>query len=176
MHSSRLAVVAATLILALVGCNTHPDIKTETIVDPKTNLKGYKTFAWLGSMAALRDPNHDWVPVGFDIHKEIKFLVEEQLRARGMNYAVGEPDAYVAGILLVNTQADAESIKMVFGDKADTTNLQAGALVVGLVDAKMHKTVWAGAAVAQAKQERTDAQAKERLAAAVKKIFNGFPR
>ena len=115
-------------------------------------------------------------PTEEEFHKEIKFLVEEQLRARGMNYAVGEPDAYVAGILLVNTQADAESIKMVFGDKADTTNLQAGALVVGLVDAKMHKTVWAGAAVAQAKQERTDAQAKERLAAAVKKIFNGFPR
>jgi len=176
MGSSRLAAAAAALILALASCNTHPDIKTETVVDPKTNLAGYKTFAWLGSVAELRDPNRDWTPVGFDIQREVQFLVEAQLRDHGMEYAAGEPDAYVADIVLVNMDSDAEMIKKMFGDKADTTNLQAGALIVALIDAQTHEAVWAGAAIAQGRKERTDAQAKERLAAAVDKIFRGFPR
>ena len=57
----------SALVLGLAGCSTHSDIKTDTVVDPKTNMKGYKSFAWLGSISALRDPNRQWTPVGFDI-------------------------------------------------------------------------------------------------------------
>jgi len=49
---------SALLVLVLVACASPltQDIKVDAEADPKANLAGYNTYAWLGSAAILNDP------------------------------------------------------------------------------------------------------------------------
>jgi hypothetical protein len=162
-------------LLLFSGCATAGQgIEIASVVDAKANLAGYKTYDWLASAEVLRDPYGDWVPRGFDVDKEIRWLIDKQLRKKNMVYAVNAPDAYVAYIIGVNMDTQAEQIQAMFGKKADLSNLTAGALLILLIDSETENVIWAGAAVAQAKTNPTDEQVRARLAAAVDKIFKLF--
>ena len=68
-------------LFALSACATAgKDIRAVTVVDPKVNLDGYKTYAWLGGVGSVHDPKGLWTPVGFDFDSEIRFLVDTELR------------------------------------------------------------------------------------------------
>lgn len=167
--------LALSGLLALSACaSAGQGIKAATIVDAKTNLAGYKTYAWLSSAEVLKDPNGAWVPVGFDVDKEVRWLIDNQLRDKKMSFAAESPDAYVMYILGVDMNTQAEKIKEVFGEEADLKNLTAGALVIALVDAQTGRAIWAGKAVAQTNVKLSDQQVRARLAAAVQKIFAGY--
>jgi hypothetical protein len=167
-------VLAGMLVIA--GCETAGHgIKAASVVDAKTNLAGYKTYQWLAGAEVLRDPNGDWVPVGFDVDKEVRWLVDEKLRDEDMTPVATRPDAFVAYVLGVDMNSQEEEIRELFGEEADLNNLTAGSLVIVLNDSNTGKAIWAGAAVAQTKQNQTDEMVRARLAAAVDKIFNYFP-
>ena len=69
-------VMAAFLFLFITGCSTlTQDIEVDAEADPKANLAGYKTYAWLGSAAILYDPRGKWEPPQFDADAEIKWLI-----------------------------------------------------------------------------------------------------
>ncbi len=177
----RITSLVVLLTVVLSGCaSAGPDIRATAFVDSKTNVKGYKTYAWLPSLASLEDPTGDWEPVGFDADSEIRFLIDKELRQRGLTFAQTEPDAYVTYLVAINTDTglQAEAIRKHFGDKADFSNAGAGALIIGLADPQAQKVFWAGAATAQVKrpQERTPELVKTRLAVAVKKIFERYPK
>ena len=55
------------------------------------------------------------------------------------------------------------------------SKLHEGAIIVGLIDPNDDKTVWVGAAQGQVKNQTGDA-AKARIAAAIKKIFDNYPK
>jgi hypothetical protein len=178
--------VSVVLALALSACaSKSSDIRVETVVDPKADLGGYKSYAWLDQAGAIKDPKQAWTPVGFDVIQELQFLTDQQLRERGMQFAAMpgpdappavQPDLLASFLIVVDMEAQKEEIQKRYGDSADLSNLHEGGLVIALVDPDSGKAVWAGTALGQVKADRTDAEAKERLKLAVEKIFETFPR
>ena len=170
-------LIVLLLTLALGACaSVGADIKAEAVVDAKANLKGYKTYGWLTSMGVLKDPKGTWKPLGFDVDAELRFLIDKELRGRGMAPAEQAADALVVYLVLASTDAQPDNIKRWFGKDADLANKKAGALIIGIADPQTRKMVWAGAAIAQTPKGRTPEQARTRLGIAVKKIFRLFPR
>jgi hypothetical protein len=183
MNISRGCVVLA-LLLSACATDKGAEIKVETLVDPKANMSGYKSYAWLDQAGAVMDPKQAWVPVGFDVMQELQHLTDEQLRQRGYEFANSHADAPAAApgpdllasfLIVVDMEAQKEEIQKRYGEAADLTNLHEGGLVIALIDPDSGKAVWAGTALAQVKPNRTDAEAKERLKLAVAKIFETFP-
>ena len=87
-----------TLMVLLSGCATGvtKDIMVKTDSDPKANLAGYKSYAWLGSAAIVFDDKGRWEPPQFDADAEIKFLIDRELRNRGMTEDSANPDLVIA--------------------------------------------------------------------------------
>jgi hypothetical protein len=162
-------------MLVITGCATAGhDIKATSVVDAKVNLAGYKTYNWLASAEVLNDPHGNWVPLNFDVDKEVRWLIDKQLREKKMTYAAGIPDAYVVYVLGVDMDSQAEEIRKLFGEKADLSNLTAGSLLIVLIDSQTQQAIWAGAAVAQTQMNLADEMVRARLAAAVDKIFDHY--
>jgi hypothetical protein len=83
---NKLLIVLSAVFLLLTGCasSVTKDIIVDTDVDPKANLKGYSSYAWLGSASIVYDPEGQWEPPQFDMDNEVKFLIDRELRAHGM--------------------------------------------------------------------------------------------
>ena len=84
--------------MLLTGCSSVPtkDIQIETQVSPQTNFKAYKTYSWLGTAEIVNDPLGQWEPPAFDADTEIKYLIDRELRKRGMSENAANPDLIVA--------------------------------------------------------------------------------
>lgn len=164
--------------LLVAACATAPtsDIKVRTEVDPKANLAGYHSYAWLGSAGILNDPDRTWKPVSFDIDAVVRGLIDEQLQKKGIMPASGQPDLLVGYALGIDMKA--LEIKQDPKTKFTTLeNVPKGALVVVLVDADTGYTIWAGEAVANIRKERKDdEEARQRLAYAIRKMFSEMKR
>ena len=168
--------VLATSLLLLAGCATSitKDIMVETDVDPKANLSGYSSYAWLGAAAIVFDDKGQWEPPQFDADAEIKFLIDRELRDHGMTEDSVNPDlivAYAAGI-------DMDSMEMKTDPETDLEvlkNVPVGALSVILIDAGTELAVWAGVATADIKEDATPETTRKRLDFAVSEMFSKLP-
>ena len=167
----------ALFVLILTACASPltQDIEVDAEADPKANLAGYKTYAWLGSAAILYDPKGKWEPPEFDADAEIKFLIDRELRKRGMQEVAVNPDmivGYAAGI-------DMEALQLV-EDKENKIqmlqNVPTGSLVIVLIDGNTGNPVWAGAAVADVQQEISTEDVRKRLDYAVTQMFKLMKR
>ena len=164
-------------LLLLGGCasSVTKDIMVDTEVDPKANLGGYKSYAWLGSAAIVFDEKGQWEPPQFDADAEIKFLIDRELRAHGMSEDSVNPDlviAYAAGI-----DMDSMEIKTDPENELEVlANVPVGALTVIMVDAETSMAVWAGVATAEVQENPTPETTKERLDYAVTKMFSEFSK
>ena len=174
MLSRFLASVVVVVLLA--GCATVPtqDIQVDAQADPKANFSGYTTYDWLGAAAIVNDPYGQWEPPQFDADAEIVFLIDQELRKRGMSQRAVNPDmvvAYAAGI-----DMDALKLKVNPDSQIDMVeNVPQGGLVVVLMDNDSGFVIWAGTATAEV-QENSDTQTvKARLAYAVKQLFKKLP-
>lgn len=160
----------------LAGCTSVPvdDITVESEADPKVNFSGYKTYAWLGAAGILNDPNGQWEPPKFDADAEITFLIDQEMRKRGMTEVTENPDMLVAYALGV----DMAALKL----KNDpATNMHAleevpqGGLIIVLVDPETEFATWVSIATAELKGLEPEA-AKYRLKYAVSQMFKGLPK
>ena len=167
----------ALFVLIVTACASPltQDIEVDAEADPKANLAGYKTYAWLGSAAILYDPKGKWEPPEFDADAEIKFLIDRELRKRGMQEVAVNPDmivGYAAGI-------DMEALQLV-EDKENKIqmlqNVPTGSLVIVLIDGNTGNPVWAGAAVADVQQEISTEDVRKRLDYAVTQMFKLMKR
>lgn len=169
--------ITALLVLFLTACASPltQDIEVDAEADPKANLAGYKTYAWLGSAAILYDPKGKWEPPEFDADAEIKFLIDRELRKRGMQEVAVNPDmivGYAAGI-------DMEALQLVEDKESKIQmleNVPSGSLVVVLIDGSTGNAVWAGAAVADVQQEISSDDVRKRLDYAVTQMFKLIKR
>jgi len=164
-----------TLFL-ISGCasSVTKDIMVETDSDPKANLSGYTSYAWLGAAAIVFDEKGQWEPPQFDADAEIKFLIDRELRDHGMTEDSVNPDlvvAYAAGIDMdsMDIKADPES-----GIEA-LENVPAGALIVIMIDADTGLAIWAGIATADIQESPTAETTKARLDFAVSEMFSKLP-
>jgi len=156
----------ATLLLLITGCAADSD--------PKANISGYKSYAWLGSAAIVFDDEGQWEPPEFDADSEIKFLIDRELRDHGMSEDSVNPDlivAFAAGIdmdtmeLKSNPEDDLEVLE----------NVPMGALTVILIDAETGFAIWAGVATAEIQEDATTESVKQRLDYAVSEMFAKLP-
>lgn len=148
----------------------------EATQDPKTKIDGYKSYAWAPGMGALNDPKGKWIPAGFDMDSEVRFLIDQELRSRGMSFAGASPDAIITYSLIIDMDVQAEVIQKMYGSNANLDNLQEGALLIGVIDPKTKDVVWAGAARGQMRNETTAETVKARLAKVVSGIFEFYGR
>jgi len=161
----------------MTGCTTLPtdDIKTDAKSDQKVNFKGYKSYAWLGSAGVLNDPEGKWKQPNFDVDHEIRFLIDRELRKRGVLVATGKPDMVVAYALGV----DMAALKLKENPETKTKmleNVPKGALTVILADAKTRYVIWIGKATSQVQQNPDMEIVKKRLDYAVTQMMNKIPK
>ncbi len=167
----------AGLLSLLIGCATVPtgDIEVTTETDPKVNLQGYKTYAWVGTAQLLNDPMGQWEPGKVDLDSELRFLIDRELRGKKLTQTTNQPDllvGFVAGVdmSVLGIKKDPESRMMVL------KNTPKGALVVLLIDSNTLYPVWVGSAVANVNQERSTEEMQKRLDYAVRSMFSEFAK
>lgn len=174
----KLYLLHVTALLAfLVGCSSVPtkDIKVDAQADSKVNFSGYKTYAWLGSATALNDPEGHWKPRGFDAEREIRYVINRELRARGMSENSVDPDFLVAFAFGVDMQA--LHLKQDPGTRMDVlTNVPKAGLVMVLVDPDTGFVIWAGLATGEVQRQPDAATAKARLDYAVTQLIRKIPK
>lgn len=165
------------VIMLLSGCASVPtkDIKVDAQANPKANFSGYMTYAWLGSAAIVNDSYGQWEPPAFDADAEIKYLMDRELRKRGMLENSADPDLIVAFAAGINM--DALGLKVDPETKMDMlANVPRGGLLVVLLDRDSGFVVWVGVATAEI-QESPDAQTvKARLEYAVTQLLKKLPK
>lgn len=173
---------ALTLLLALMlnACSTmessseNMDMSFETDIDPKANFKGYRSYMWMGAAAIMNDPDGQWVTPGFDVNAEIKLLIDNSLRAKGMSETAQTPDViigYALGINMTNIEYKENPDKSFKSLEATPK----GALVILMVDAQTGIVIWASSAKANIKGSKGD-KAKARLKYAVDNMMKSLPK
>ncbi len=175
MSKSPFTLFAAMLLIVGCASTVTKDIMVDAQADPKVDFKGYATYTWLGSAAIVYDPDGKWEPPQFDADAEIKFLIDRELRKRGMSEDSLNPDmivAFAAGIdmEIMEINIDPES------DLEVLENVPMGALTVILVDANTGLAIWAGVATAEIQQSPDQDTVKKRLDFAVTGMFKELPK
>jgi hypothetical protein len=172
---NKIIFTLVTTLLLITGCastsSITKDIMVETDSDPKANLSGYTSYAWLAAAAIVFDDEGKWEPPQFDADAEIKFLIDRELRDHGMTEDSVNPDlvvAYAAGI-----DMDIMDIKIDPESEIETLeNAQAGVI---LIDADTGLAIWAGVATADIQENPTPETTKQRLDFAVSEMFSQLP-
>jgi hypothetical protein len=173
----RQTILFAAALLFAVACATSltSDIKVETETAPKANLKGYSTYAWLGSAEIVNDPKGQWEPPAFDADAQIRQLINAAMRNKGLTEVKANPDVLVgfaAGVDMASLE-----IKENPENKMQTLeNVPKGALVVMLVDPRNRQPVWVGEAIANIQGKISADDVKKRLEYAVTQMFSKMER
>lgn len=174
MKNSILSVLV--LVGFLAGCASVPkdDIQVDAEADPKVNFSGYKTYAWLGSVGIVNDPEGSWEPPQFDADAEIVYLVNEALRKRGMSKSNDAPDMLVA--YAIGLDMAALKVKQNPDTKISTLeNVPQTALILTLIDPETEFVTWAAVATGEFKNADPET-AKKRLQYVISTMFKKLPK
>ena len=170
-----LIMVVCLLFLSACAIVKTDDIRITADVDPKANFSAYKTYAWLGSATILKDPDGRWKPPSFDADSEIKYLIDRELRKRGMNESSVQPDMIIAFAL--GLDMDALQLKVDQKSKLGTLeNVPKGALVIVAVDSSSGFVIWIAEARANLQQDVSSEESKKRLDYAISEMIDKMPR
>ena len=178
MKASRgWALCALTfLCLTTTACVSQKfqDIEIEAEANPKANFAGYETYAWAAAAAIVRDPESAWAVPDVNIGAEIQFLVDRELRERGMTEVSASPDVLV----LYGIGIDMLALNVVPDPDSDTSSLEempSGGLMVLLADPESRRLLWVGTATAELAENPSTELVKERLDYAVTQMFEELP-
>ena len=175
--TKHILLVFAMSVALVTGCATTPtsDIQVDAEADPKINFSGYKSYAWLGSIGMLTDPEGKWKQPEFDVDTEIRFLIDRELRKRGYSETGNRPDmlvAYAAGV-------DMAALKIKKNPETKQhflKNVPKGALIIILVDAETEFVIWMGQVTAQVQQNPDSNIVKQRLDYAITQVMQKIPK
>jgi hypothetical protein len=174
---NRVIITAITGLVLLSGCSSIPtkDIEVAAQADPKANFSGYKTYTWLGAAAILNDAYGQWEPPAFDADAEIKYLIDRELRERGMLESSAAPDVIVAFAAGINM--DALELKVDPKTKMEAmAQVPRGGLVIALVDGESGFVIWRGVAIADVQKQPDTRTVKARLDYAVTQLLRKLPK
>lgn len=177
MNRGYVLSIFSVMVMLLVGCSTVPikDITVDARADPKANFSGYKSYAWLGSAAIVNDPYGQWEPPNFDADAEVKYLIDRELRKRGMSQNSVDPDmivAFAAGIKMT-------TLALKVDPKTKINNLvyaPRGGLLIALSDSKSGFVIWKGVATADIQKQPDAKTVKARLDYAVTQLLRKLPK
>ena len=169
-----LAITLALAILSVSSCATlTDDIETETHANPTVNYKAYKTYAWAGNEQIVFDPVGQWEQPTLDTDEQVKFIINRELQARGINQVESHPDlliTFIAGV-------DATTLELKEKPNSDKTilvNAPKEALVIAFIDAETGYAVWLGYAMGEAQEQQSIDNIHTRIDYAVKEIFSDY--
>lgn len=174
MQHKKIILAIVVMAWMVTGCSTFPkdDIKVESETNPKVNLSGYKTYAWLTAVGIVEDAEGHWEPPKFDADAEIEFLLNEALRKKGLTQASANPDLYVA--YAVGVDMDALKLETDPDTKIKTLeNVPGSALIVTLVDVETGYVSWISAATGEFKNLDPET-AKKRLGYVIDTMFKDY--
>jgi hypothetical protein len=172
----NIALSVLIMLGLITGCASVPtdDINIETEAASKVNFSGYKTYAWLGSIGIVSDPEGHWETSAFDADAEIVFLIDSALRDRGMTEVSSGPDMVVAYVLGV----DMAALELKQDPETKLTSLEnvpGGGLVVVLMDPETAVVTWIGIATGEVKNLDAES-AKKRLEYVINTMFKEIPK
>ena len=174
-RSIIIAVFAGLLVSACASTTLTKDIDVEVQSGPGVKIDNYKSYAWIATAQILNDPQGQWEPRQFDADAEIQFLIDRELRKRGVVQVDSNPDmlvAYIAGV-------DMEALELKEDPQQEMEVLQnkpKGALAVIFISPVNGKALWAGVATANVEGKRSSEDSKKRLDYAVSEMFRKLPR
>ena len=173
--TKAFSALCLTIYLSACATTATQDIKVEAQADPKVSFSGYKSYAWLASAEILYDPEGQWEPKDMDIDSEVRFIVNRELRKRGMTEVTANPDMYIAfaaGIDMssLDIKENPESKEQVLA------NIPKAGLVIVMVDAQTGFLTWIGIAEGEAKAERSKEEIRTRIDYAVTQMFKRIPK
>lgn len=165
------------LALLLNGCaaSLTQDIEIDATADTTTQFSAYKSYTWLGDIAALNDPEGTWQPPKMNVAEDIKFLIDRELRKRGIYSYSENADLEVAFFMGVDMEA--MKLKVNPDTKQDIPEtVPAASLAVALIDAKTGFVVWVGEAMGDIHKDASEDTIRKRLDYAVTEIFKKLPK
>jgi hypothetical protein len=176
---SLVRAVACCWLLVMCGCVTGPKIRVD--MDPGTNLRSYRTFAFLEPVSTDAGQYTSLVSA------RLKESTRAQLERIGFVYTESEPDLRVNFFLkIVNKQQVRSSGTGYYGYRSsyygtwssypyvDTYDYREGTLSIDLVDAKRKQLIWQGVAEGEVEDEALKNPGPA-LNQVVTKIFSNFP-
>ena len=171
MKKYHLVFLSAMLLL-LSGCaSVTSDIRVGAEPAPGATIAhNYKTYDWLGSFSLLNDPNNTWQPPDVNIAGDIKFLIDRELRKKGIQRANDTPDLTVT--FLVGVDMENQILKLDPDTKIELKKkIPKAALVVALMEVDSGDIVWLGVADAEIQKGVTAEVMRQRLDYAVREMF-----
>lgn len=167
-----LAPLFLAPLLLTSACSTSltRDIEVEVLAEPEAVMSPYKTYAWLAGAQVVFDPDGLWEPPDTDIDADVRFIINRELRKKGIYENSAKPDIYVAYAAGIDMEALQLSENPDSGKKL-LTAIPKAALVVALVDAGTGYLVWLGQAVGNAQQAPDAKTTRKRIEYAVVEMF-----
>ncbi|QIZ75610.1 DUF4136 domain-containing protein [Ferrimonas lipolytica] len=172
-------LIKAVLLIgavALSGCastSLHQDIKTKSATAQDANLASYSSYKWVLGKTALHDYNKQWKKRNYDLDSELRFLINKELRERGLKenkFAAELGVVYSIGVDMLHTETVHDDTKNI----DELKNVPKGGLVIALIDMKTRKAVWVGTASAAIQEGNNAAQEDERISYVVEKMFENY--
>lgn len=175
--TKNFSILFITCALFIVACATvdTQDINVGAEADPKVQFSGYKTYTWLGSAQIIYDPVGKWEPPKFDADTEIKFLIDRELRKRGMAQTTSNPDV----IVLFAAGIDMEALQLKENPESTDVILKKvpqGALIIALIDSSTGYVMWRGTATGNIQKTPSQEAVRKRLDYAVTKVLKLLPK
>lgn len=176
-YTLTLIVLLSFILAACASMDGTPtsDIEIDAKADDKVNFKGLKSYAWFGTAGILKDPDGKWEPPEFDADSELKFLIDRELRKRGMSETSNNPDVLVAFALAI----DMDALKLGANDpdsnQFNIENVPKGALVVMMINPETLRPIWTGVATAEKQEKATSETQKKRLDYVVTGMLDKLP-
>jgi len=172
--ASTILVGLLALVITACASTSTKDIQVKAQTASNVNINAYKTYAWLAAAKIVNDPAGQWEPPNFDADAEIKWLIDRELRKRGIAEVTVKPDMFVAFVAGVDMLA--LELKQDPKQKIDMLeSAPKGALAVLFIDGVTGEAIWAGSAVADVARERPGEEVKKRLDYAVSEMFRKLP-
>lgn len=175
---TKLRKIPGILALALVvGACANPltkNINVDSQASANADFASIKTYQWLASAQILNDPNGQWEPRGFDADAEIRFLINRELRKRGITEVESNPDvfvAYVGGVDMdaMDWKVDPKTKLQVLANEPE------GALAVVLLKTTTGDPIWGAVASDNVQGTQSADDARKRLDYAVTQMFKRLP-
>ncbi len=161
-----VAVVALALLAGLVPALAF---KVDVTYDPAVNFHAYRTYGWKSGTPARRS----------EADRLITRMIERELKARGLKRSEGEADVFVITHVLADAHSladlsDASYWAFWSGLKTfDPMQVEAGTLVIDLLDADSKKIVWRGLAAGTLSEKMS--KNERRVEKAIGRLFKEYP-
>jgi hypothetical protein len=161
-------LIALVLTLACVGCSQAVDVRQDYDVDAP--FSSYKTYAWVHPYVASGE-SRDW-------EEMLRLALTNELNAKGLTHAAGEPDVWVdyqLGLATNEYTVDWNKHSLESAKNSDVYMSSGGVLVVDVLDAKKDRLVWRGIAEGAVNVDPSEDIMRRNINNAVKKLMKQYP-